>query len=401
MISSNQASKLIKNNLRELKSRKINTMDSVGSILREDISAERNQPPFDRVTMDGIAINYSKTKIQCFYPIQSTQFAGDKPTKLIKKNQCIEIMTGSVLPDNTNCVIPIECVEIENQIAKIKDNYIAKKWQFIHKEGTDHKIGSVVLKKGHRITPIDIALILSCGREKVLVSDIPKIRILSTGSELIPTGKKILPHQIRITNGPSMITMLKEQCFNDCEHFHLLDDRDLQKRKIKKYLNESDVLILSGGISMGKADFVEKILKELDVKCIFYKVKQRPGKPMWFGLGPKKQLVFALPGNPVSAITCCRHYVIPALRSMCGKIEENNEYVQMHIKITSKTKFTHFLPVKLKNLKNKTRQALPIQTNTSGDFTSLSGTHGYVELRGDQEEFKKGQNVIFHNWKLS
>ena len=401
MISSNQASKLIKNNLRELKSRKINTMDSVGSILREDISAERNQPPFDRVTMDGIAINYSKTKIQCFYPIQSTQFAGDKPTKLIKKNQCIEIMTGSVLPDNTNCVIPIECVEIENQIAKIKDNYIAKKWQFIHKEGTDHKIGSVVLKKGHRITPIDIALILSCGREKVLVSDIPKIRILSTGSELIPTGKKILPHQIRITNGPSMITMLKEQCFNDCEHFHLLDDRDLQKRKIKKYLNESDVLILSGGISMGKADFVEKILKELDVKCIFYKVKQRPGKPMWFGLGPKKQLVFALPGNPVSAITCCRHYVIPALRSMCGKIEENNEYVQMHIKITSKTKFTHFLPVKLKNLKNETRQALPIQTNTSGDFTSLSGTHGYVELRGDQEEFKKGQNVIFHNWKLS
>tara|TARA_Y100001935_G_scaffold185369_1_gene153935 strand:- start:169 stop:1374 length:1206 start_codon:yes stop_codon:yes gene_type:complete len=401
MISSNQASKLIKNNLRELKSRKINTMDSVGSILREDISAERNQPPFDRVTMDGIAINYSKTKIQCFYPIQSTQFAGDKPTKLIKKNQCIEIMTGSVLPDNTNCVIPIECVEIENQIAKIKDNYIAKKWQFIHKEGTDHKIGSVVLKKGHRITPIDIALILSCGREKVLVSDIPKIRILSTGSELIPTGKKILPHQIRITNGPSMITMLKEQCFNDCEHFHLLDDRDLQKRKIKKYLNESDVLILSGGISMGKADFVEKILKELDVKCIFYKVKQRPGKPMWFGLGPKKQLVFALPGNPVSAITCCRHYVIPALRSMCGKIEENNEYVQMHIKIISKTKFTHFLPVKLKNLKNETRQALPIQTNTSGDFTSLSGTHGYVELRGDQEEFKKGQNVIFHNWKLS
>ena len=401
MISSNQASKLIKNNLRELKSRKINTMDSVGSILREDISAERNQPPFDRVTMDGIAINYSKTKIQCFYPIQSTQFAGDKPTKLIKKNQCIEIMTGSVLPDNTNCVIPIECVEIENQIAKIKDNYIAKKWQFIHKEGTDHKIGSVVLKKGHRITPIDIALILSCGREKVLVSDIPKIRILSTGSELIPTGKKILPHQIRITNGPSMITMLKEQCFNDCEHFHLLDDRDLQKRKIKKYLNESDVLILSGGISMGKADFVEKILKELDVKCIFYKVKQRPGKPMWFGLGPKKQLVFALPGNPVSAITCCRHYVIPALRSMCGKIEENNEYVQMHIKIISKTKFTHFLPVKLKNLKNETRQALPIQTNTSGDFTSLSGTDGYIELRGDQEEFKKGQNVIFHNWKLS
>ena len=90
-----------------------------------------------------------------------------------------------------------------------------------------------------------------------------------------------------------MITMFKEQYFDDCEHFHLLDDRNLQKRKIKKYLNESDVLILSGGISMGKADFVEKILEELNVKCVFYKVKQRPGKPMWFGVGTKKQLVFA------------------------------------------------------------------------------------------------------------
>ena len=120
MISSNQASKLIKNNLRKLKSKKINAMDSVGSILREDISAERNQPPFDRVTMDGIAINYSKTKMQCFYPIQSTHFAGDAPKKLIKKNQCIEVMTGSVLPANTNCVIPIECVKIENQNAIIE-----------------------------------------------------------------------------------------------------------------------------------------------------------------------------------------------------------------------------------------------------------------------------------------
>ena len=374
-------------------------MDSIGRTLREDISAERNQPPFNRVTMDGIAINYPQSKKpDSTYQIESTHFAGDAPKKLINKNQCIEVMTGSVLPANTNCVIPIECVVIENQIAKVEKNYTARKWQFIHKEGTDHKKNDVVLKKGHKITPIDIALILSCGKANVVVSEEPKIRILSTGSELIPTGMKILPHQIRITNGPSMITMLKEQCFHDCEHFHLIDDREVQKKEIKKYLKESNVLILSGGISMGKADYVEKILEELGVQCVFYKVKQRPGKPMWFGVGPKKQLVFALPGNPVSAITCCRHYIIHALRRMSGTIKKNNEYVQLRKKITSKTKFTHFLPVKLMNTKTGTRQALAIKTNTSGDFTSLSGTHGYIELKANQEVFNQGHNVIFYDW---
>ena len=401
MISSNQASKLIKKNLRKLKSKKINTMDSVGSILREDISAERNQPPFDRVTMDGIAINYSKRKMQCFYPIQSTHFAGDVPKKLIKKDQCIEVMTGSVLPANTNCVIPIECVKIENQTAKIKENYTAKKWQFIHKEGTDHKKGSVVLKKGHRITPIDIALILSCGREKVTVSDTPKIRILSTGSELIPTGKKILPHQIRITNGPSMITMFKEQYFDDCEHFHLLDDRDLQKRKIKKYLNESDVLILSGGISMGKADFVEKILEELNVKCVFYKVKQRPGKPMWFGVGTKKQLVFALPGNPVSVHLLYAFIVKPFIDYIAGTnfLLPLPEKIKVNFRMNKKTKRMEWLRVRKKK-KNSELILAKYPEQGSGMISSMAYSDGIIEIPEEVSQIKPGEFYNYYDFKI-
>jgi molybdopterin molybdotransferase len=150
---------------------------------------------------------------------------------------------------------------------------------------------------------------------------------------------------------------------------------------------------------MGKADFISKILDELNVECIFYKIKQRPGKPMWFGVGQENQLVFALPGNPVSAITCCRHYIVPALKEMCGGKNPEKEYVQLQKNIHLKSKLTYFLPVKFLKTNNAIRKVIPIETNTSGDFTSLSGTSGYIELSGSKNKFSKSENIIFHKWK--
>jgi len=400
MISPIQAKKLIAANLRKIKNQKINTNTSIGYTLNETIYAERDQPPFDRVTMDGIAVNSRAFKNNNYeFNIESVHFAGDSKKTLKNKYCCIEVMTGSVLPEGTDCVIPIERLTIKNNIACLEANYELKKWQFIHRQGSDHKKGEKVLQPGHKIAPIDIALILSCGKDKINVNGEPSIRVISTGSELIPAGKKIQPHQIRMSNGPSIVAMLNEQNYKNCMHHHLVDDKQVQKMNIKKYLSQSNILILSGGISMGKADFIPKILDELKVECIFYKIKQRPGKPMWFGVGPKNQLVFALPGNPVSAITCCRHYIIPALKEMCGGENPDKEYVQLQKNIHLKSKLTYFLPVKFFKTSSAIRKVIPIETNTSGDFTSLSGTSGYIELSGNKNKFSKSENIIFHNWK--
>ena len=153
-----------------------------------------------------------------------------------------------------------------------------------------------------------------------------------------------------------------------------------------------------GGVSMGKADYVPEILRELGVKNIFHKILQRPGKPMWFGIGPKGQLVFALPGNPVSTITCCRHYVIPALNLASGQRNIISEFVQLQKNIIFKPPLTYLLPVKIRNSKNGILEANPVETNTSGDFTTLIDTDGYIELPSNKEEFNKSEIFSFYRW---
>ena len=159
---------------------------------------------------------------------------------------------------------------------------------------------------------MDIAIIASCGLESVSVSKQAVISVISTGNELVPAGQPISDHQVRLSNGPALIAMLQAQGFSLSEHEHLLDEPDSLKERLAAHLDRSDVLILSGGVSMGKADYVPQVLAELGVKVIFHKISQRPGLPMWFGLGSSSQAVFALPGNPVSTLVCCRQYVLPA-----------------------------------------------------------------------------------------
>ena len=156
MISPAQAKKLIAANLIKIKNQKINTNTSIGYTLNETIYAERDQPPFDRVTMDGIAINSRTFKNNNYeFNIESVHFAGDSKKTLKNKYCCIEVMTGSVLPEGTDCVIPIERLTIKNNIACLETNYELKKWQFIHRQGSDHKKGERILRPGHIIAPID------------------------------------------------------------------------------------------------------------------------------------------------------------------------------------------------------------------------------------------------------
>ena len=401
MISSQEAMKLILEELPIFSNEKINTLQSVGRILKSPILAERDQPPFDRVTMDGIAVCFEAFhKGIDQFTIENTQFAGDAQTTLTDENYCIEIMTGAILPKNTNCIIPVEYLKIKEGIAVIDKNYQPQKLQYIHQQGSDHHQHAEVLKIGHKIEPIDISLILSCGMKHIEVSSDPKICIISNGNELIAAGDPILPHQIRMSNGPAIMVMLEQQGFRNCQYIHLIDDKNTQKDNIKNHLVSSDVLILSGGVSMGQADFIPQVLQECGVKNIFHKVLQRPGKPMWFGIGPKKQLVFALPGNPVSTITCCRHYVVPALQHACMRKFIIDEYAQLQQGISFKPKLTYFLPVKIINSENGILKAYPIETNTSGDFASLIGTDGYIELASEPSLFKKSESLKFYRWKM-
>ncbi len=371
---------------------------ATGRVLRQSVKAERDQPPFDRVMMDGIAISFNEfdngtRKFQ----IQAMQAAGDSALTL-QTGKVIEIMTGASLPDGADCIVPVERIIETDGFAEIEADYTAEQRQFIHARGSDHTKDTELLTPGTRVSPMDIAVITSCGLDNVDVSKKPTIRVISTGNELVAAGEPIEAHQIRMSNGPAMIALLQQHGFDDCEHDHLVDDPTLLKQRIAAHLDAADTLVLSGGVSMGKADYLPSVFDELGVDVVFHKISQRPGKPMWFGIGPRKQAVFALPGNPVSTLVCCRQYVIPALNAAAGLREQAPEFASLAQDVTFKPKLTYFLPVKLISSVGGPLRAMPVHTNTSGDFTALSGTDGYVELERDQTDFPSGTPARLHRW---
>lgn len=399
MITTAEATQAISAAMPKFASESVPLSEASGRVLRQAVFAERDQPPFDRVTMDGIAVQFDSLVAGIrHFVIAGTQHAGDPVQALTAADQCVEIMTGGVLPAGSDCVIPVERLSIANGSATVEEGYAAARRQFVHPQASDYPAGHEVLSGGRIISPMDIAIIASCGLESVQVSSQPTVRIISTGNELVAPGQPIESHQVRLSNGPALAAMLRQQGFQHVSDEHLADEKALLRKRLAEILDEARVLVLSGGVSMGKADFVPEVLRDLGVKVIFHKISQRPGKPMWFGIGPDGQAVFALPGNPVSTLVCCRQYVMPALLLASGRTKPQAETAVLAEDVTFKANLTCFLPVRLRAGDAGHISATPVVTNTSGDFASLSGTDGYVELALGHDEFPAGSNVPLHRW---
>ena len=398
MLTTAQALETIFAAMRVLPVEAVSLENSVGRVLRQAVVAERDQPPFDRVMMDGIAIEHRVFAGGArSFPVQATQAAGD-PALSLDPGAAIEIMTGASLPENADCIIPVERISVVDGVATLEVGYEPAHRQFIHPQASDHAAGTALLQPGRRIAPADVAVIASAGLAHVDVTRPAVTRVISTGNELVVPGAEIAPHQIRMSNGPALLALLARHGHTDCVHEHIADDPAALRERIGAHLEEADALILSGGVSMGKADYVPDVLAELGVEVAFHRISQRPGKPMWFGTGPRGQAVFALPGNPVSALVCCRHYVIPALERAAGSIPAPPEFASLTSDVTFEPDLTCFQPVKLVSSAAGQVLAMPVKTNTSGDFTALAGTDGYVELAREQSRFPAGSSAILRRW---
>lgn len=370
-----------------------------GRVLRQRVYAERDQPPYDRVMMDGVALRHAVLAAgRREYAVAGTQHAGDEPLPLHDETTCIEIMTGAVLPPGADCIVPVERTAKSGGRVTIEADYAAQKRQFVHPRASDHAAGTVLLEPGRILSAIDVALVASAGLAEVEVCRLPRVRVVSTGNELVPAGRPLADHQVRLSNGPAIVAMLDGRGFTDSAGLHLPDDPAALERDIGSALAESDVLVLSGGVSMGQADFVPGVLDRLGVERVFHGISQRPGKPMWFGKGPEGQLVFALPGNPVSALTCCRHYVLPALLAASGAAAPAPVAAVLTEEFRFRPGLTCFLPVRAAHDDEGRLRVTPRPTNTSGDFTALAATDGYVELEKERELFAAGSVLPYYAW---
>jgi molybdopterin molybdotransferase len=372
---------------------------AVDAILHERIDAERDQPPFDRVTMDGIAIAFRdwQTGTRSFQVI-GTQRAGVPPLTLSEPGQCAEVMTGAVLPRNADCVIPVERISRVGEYAELLKTAQASVGQFIHPRGSDRKKGSPLLHPGTRLTPPEIAIAASAGQASIKTAKLPHVAIVSTGDELVGVDEAIEYFQIRSSNDRAIEACLIRHHAAHVSRSQLKDERGKMLDAIRDLHAKHDVLILSGGVSMGQFDFVPSVLEELGVELVFHKIEQRPGRPMWFGVSRDKKPVFALPGNPVSTMVCLRRYVIPALHQALGLNTERPELVFLADNVEFSADLTYFLPVVVGWADDGRAMAEPRPTNTSGDFVSLAGTDGFVELPRGEDQFERGRVVRLFRW---
>ena len=216
-------------------------------------------------------------------------------------------MTGAVMPTGCDTVIPVEQTRRDADAIHVTPDYEPTRGQFIHRRGTDCAAGVTLIEPGAVLRSPEMAVIAANGYASVQVARTPRITLIATGDELVDVDAPVAPWQIRRSNDRALAAMLASRgSARRAPGTRFSDERPALVAAIAQQLASRDVLILSGGVSMGQRDFVPGVLQELGVERVFHKIAQRPGKPMWFGIGPRGQAVFALPGNPVSALVCGR-----------------------------------------------------------------------------------------------
>ena len=368
-----------------------------GRVLRTELSADRDLPPYDRVTMDGFAVRSSALAngVRRFHVV-ATQAAGMTPFSLASEDTSVEVMTGAVLPAGADCVIPSEETEREGEWMTTAAE--AGPGRSVHRRGSDHPAGDVIVRSGVRLTGREIAVAASCGYPALTVSYSPKVAVVATGDELVDVEGLVAPHQVRRSNDHALRAALIAAGYPRADRFHMRDMRDEIEHMLWHILAEYDVVLITGGVSKGKFDFLPSELGRQGVKKIFQGVAQRPGKPFWFGLSGRLTPVFALPGNPVSSYTCLHRYVLPALDHASGMAPRPVAHVALAAPVTFKPQLACFLPVKLSSGPGAELLATPAFVNSSGDFSGLVGTDGFVELPASLSEFPAGYVAPYRPW---
>jgi len=383
-----EATTIILNNSLNFGIEEVDFINSVGRVLKENIVADRDFPPFNRVSMDGIAITSEAfNKGIRSYKIEGIQAAGSPQLTLNNTNNCIEAMTGAMLPINADVVIQYELLEIKDGFATVNLDAV-KSFQNVHKKGLDRKKNDILIPKDTLISAAEIGVFATVGKSIVKVAKQPKVMIVSTGNELVEVSETPAEYQIRRSNVYTLVSLL-EKLKIKADTAHILDDKKTLETKIAKFLKEYDVLLFSGAVSKGKFDFIPEVLNNLGVEKLFHKVKQRPGKPFWFGKKGTKT-VFAFPGNPVSTFVSCLKYFYPWYYKSVGLNFENKQQAILSEDFYFKPNLTYFLQVKLHQKEGKL-MATPIAGKGSGDLTNLVDSDAFLELPDDNSNFTEGQ----------
>ena len=398
MIAVREADRLLETFRLPFPSESVGLGQAAGRILREPIRADRAYPVLDKARMDGVAIAYQAWQDGLReFPVLGMARAGDPRQALPLAAGCMEVMTGAPCPLGCDTVIPYEDFEWVDSRAKILEGKTIRPAQFVHARGSDCVENQVLVGPGRRLQAPAIAAAASVGMTRIQVTRRPRIEVVATGDELVDVADDPALHQIRLSNSHGLQAMLEAEA--DLRIDWVGDARSGLAVLLARRLEETDVLLVTGGVSAGKFDFVPEVLSDLGVTLVFHRVAQRPGKPLWFGCGPGGQLVFGLPGNPVSALVCARRFLVPLLQAKSGlhPLHTVGE-ARLATEVRGWEAGTQFLPVRIVREEGGGYQAIPKPTNGSGDFAGLGESDGFVEVRPGSASLLAGQSVPYFSW---
>ena len=385
MISIEQAISTVKANSKPLMTSTIKLVEKAGGyILSQDVMSPINMPPFNQSAMDGYALNiHDSATYQLIGEIQ----AGDDQQPTLNPGEAVRIFTGAAVPNSANAVIMQEKVHAEKSQIHIEG--VVSKNQNIRPLGEQVKKKDLALKAGTKLTPAAIGFLSSLGIVTVSVYKKPAIALMTTGNELVKPGSTLSYGKIYESNSKMILSALYHLKFYDITLYKVPDNYEQTVHTLKEAIDENDLVIITGGISVGDYDFVGKALQELHVEELFYKVKQKPGKPLFYGKNTATQ-IFALPGNPAAALTCFYVYVYIALQNMMNR--DATELPRVHAKSTSNFIKKGDRPQFLKAIYNDGEVEI-LEGQSSAMQQTFALANALVFMDEDEQEITIGKSV--------
>ncbi len=391
MISVEKAKELIVKNARTLDSAMTNLEDSLGCVASSGIISPIHLPLFDQSAMDGFAILFSDYANKREIKIVGEVAAGDTFGGKITTGQAVRIYTGAPVPLGADTVVQQERVSVENEILLVQDPSLSKSAN-IRKSGSQIKKGQVALPKGASITPGGVGYLAALGIRSITIVSQPRIAIVVTGNELKKPGKPLIKGEVYESNSYMLQAALRSIGLNNCRIISIRDNLSKTLDVLRKSLKNADLILITGGISMGKYDFVGSALTELGIHNIFYKINQKPGKPLFFGESADK-LIFGLPGNPAAVLSCFYEYVYPAINIMKGKRDVFLKKIHLPIAkdYNKKQGLSFFLKGKIAD-----NSVIPLEGQESHILKSFSQADCLIYLPDTRTDVKSGEMVEVH-----
>ncbi len=385
MLGYAQALERVLSATRPLGTRELDLSLGSGRVLAAPVTARMNQPPFDGSAMDGYAVRADDTGEGAVLTCVGESQAGAGFSGVVQAGQCVRIFTGAPMPDGADAVVMQEHVNVQGD--RVTFSKTAPAGQNVRPMGQDFSQGETLLEPGVVLNPPALALIAAANVARIEVFRRPTIGLMATGDELMPPGSELKPGQIVSSNGFALGALLAPLAREIIDLGNAPDDEAALRAAFKGALEgPADVIISTGGASVGDHDLVLPVLKSLGVDIDFWKIAMRPGKPIMFARWNNK-LIFALPGNPVSAYVGAVTVVMPALRAMAGQVQPEPEtlFLPLRDPLPANSARRHFMRCKLVNKEGRT-YAAPITQTDSSHLSSLAAADGLIVVDENQGE---------------